>query len=336
MESPQDAVHGLGNVLIVGGCGLVGHALVRFLIENGKPEGEISDVSAVIKLTNPKVIINFASPDPMNPDKSVFGKCNIVGVQNIIECAQEQGVPVLVHSSSCEIIQDAYHDLIWANEEWPVQDSPVNGSIYAKTKAIGEELVLSANRQKGLLTVAIRLCTTFGEGDNGLTRQFIELGKKGMSKYQIGPGQNLYDFIYAGNAAEGHLLAAQILLHPNLSPGDKRIDGEAFNMTNGDPWRFWDAARFVSNAAGYPVKEEQVWKLPMAVVCLLAQIWGFMYALFTLGGEPEVQAKMLRYTGMVRTFDITKARGRLGYKPRVSMEDGLRRAVRWHLERAKK
>ena len=235
MKPPQEVVQGLGNVLVIGGCGLLGHHIVKFLIENGKPASEIAVfdisveqnrfrgvdyipgdlskkdvVSSVFKRTNPNVVVNVASPDAMAPDKSAFAKCNIVGVQNIIDCAQEQGVHVLVHSSSSEIIQDSYRDMIWATEEWPVQENPVNGSIYAKTKAVGEGLVLAANRQKGLFTTAIRLCTLLGEGDRVLTRHFIELGRKGTIRFQLGYGRNLYDFIYAGNAAEGHLLAAQV------------------------------------------------------------------------------------------------------------------------------
>jgi sterol-4alpha-carboxylate 3-dehydrogenase (decarboxylating) len=238
MKSPKETVQGLGNVLVIGGCGRLGYHIVKFLVENGKPANEISAfdisvkhnrfdgvnyiagdlaqndvVSAVFKQTNPSVIMNVASPDAMTLDKSVFARCNIVGVQNIIECAQEQGIHVLVHSSSSEVVQDSYHDMIWATEQWPVLENPVNGSIYAKTKAVGEGLVLAANRQKGLLTTAIRLCTLLGEGDRVLTRHFMELGRKGTIKFQVGHGKNLYDFIY-GNAAEGHLLAAQVRFNP--------------------------------------------------------------------------------------------------------------------------
>jgi sterol-4alpha-carboxylate 3-dehydrogenase (decarboxylating) len=238
MKSPQETVHGLGNVLVIGGCGLLGHHVVRFLVQNGKPANEISVfdisvehnridkinyiagdlsqkdvVSAVFKQTKPNVLINVASPDAMTPNKLVFARCNVVGVQNIIDCAQDQGIRVLVHSSSSEVIQNSYHDMIWATEEWPIQENPVNGSVYAKTKAIGEGLVLAANRQRGLLTTAIRLCTLLGEGDRVLTRHFMELGRKGTIKFQVGHGKNLYDFIYAGNAAEGHLLAAQVCIN---------------------------------------------------------------------------------------------------------------------------
>jgi sterol-4alpha-carboxylate 3-dehydrogenase (decarboxylating) len=106
-------------------------------------------------------------------------------------------------------------------------------------------------------------------------------------------------------------------------------------MTNGEPWRFWGAARFVSNAAGYPITEEEVWKIPLELVCFFMTIWEVVYWVFTLGGEPEVKARMLRYTQQVRTFDITKARERLGFKPRVTLKEGFRRAVNWHLEHDK-
>jgi sterol-4alpha-carboxylate 3-dehydrogenase (decarboxylating) len=40
---------------------------------------------------------------------------------------------------------------------------------------------------------------------------------------------------------------------------------------------------------------------------------------------------MIKYTAEVRTFDITKAKIRLGYRPRVVMKEGIRRAIRWHM-----
>ena len=66
--------------------------------------------------------------------------------------------------------------------------------------------------QNGLLTTAIRLCTIFGEGDRVLTKHMVEIAQNGRAKYHVGNGKNLYDFIYAENAAEGHVLAAKKLL----------------------------------------------------------------------------------------------------------------------------
>ncbi|KAF1950450.1 putative sterol-4-alpha-carboxylate 3-dehydrogenase, decarboxylating [Byssothecium circinans] len=360
MIAPEELVKSLnGHIMVVGGCGLLGYHVVKFLLENGKPASDISvfdisihsnrfpdvtyihgdiasksEVSAAFTKARPCIIVNVASPDAMTPDKRVFARCNVVGVQNIIECAQDHGIRILVHSSSSEVIQDSYYDMIWATESWPVLESPVNGSEYAKTKATGEKLALAANGERGLLTTAIRLCTIFGEADIVLTRHYIELGRSGKIRFQVGCGKNMYDFCYAGNAAEGHLLAAMGLLRASRAegriPDNERVDGEVFNLTNGKPWPFWKAARFVSTAAGYPIAEKDVWKIPLELVCFFMGIWEFIYWIVTLGREPEVKVRMLRYTAQVRTFDITKARERLGYEPRVSLEEGFRRAVEWH------
>jgi sterol-4alpha-carboxylate 3-dehydrogenase (decarboxylating) len=56
-------------------------------------------------------------------------------------------------------------------------------------------------------------------------------------------------------------------------------------------------------------------------------IWEWVYWVATCGGTPPVTRKMLKYTAQIRTFDIVKARKRLGYEPRVSMEEGLKVVV---------
>lgn len=229
-----------GPVIVIGGCGLLGHHLVRCLLDHGSRPDEITvfdistkdnrypgvtyitgDLASIEALSSafaqasPNIIINVASPDAMTPNKDVFWRCNVIGVKNVIECAQKRGIRVLVHTSSSEVVQDGYYDIHFATEEWPVLENPVNGSVYAKTKAIGEDMVLKANRQQGLLTCAIRLTTLMGEGDIVLTKQFIKLGETGNIKFQVGAGKNAYDFIYAGNAAEGHIQAAQVRFSPH-------------------------------------------------------------------------------------------------------------------------
>lgn len=60
----------------------------------------------------------------------------------------------------------------------------------------------------------------------------------------MGNGQNPYDFVYAGNLADAHLMAARALLEswgkPCPADSNVQVDGEIFNITNDDPWFFWD------------------------------------------------------------------------------------------------
>ncbi|KAF2837381.1 putative sterol-4-alpha-carboxylate 3-dehydrogenase, decarboxylating [Patellaria atrata CBS 101060] len=348
----------LGSVLVIGGCGLLGHHIVKYLLESGEATSitvfdistkfnrypgvhyingsiaSIEDISSALKESKAETIFNTASPDPLTASKRMLENVNIVGTQNVLDCAMEYGIKVLVHTSSSEVVQNSYDDMIWIKESSPLPESPVDGSVYAKTKQVGENLVLKANGTNGLLTVAIRLCTIFGEGDRILMPHIVELARSGRARYHIGTGKNLYDFIYAGNAAEGHVLAAGKLVDASLSQGAKRknkVDGEAFFMTNGDPWPFWDFSRSVAREIGRPIADKEIWRIPLVLVYFFLSIFEWVYWVVTMGGQPRVTYRMLRYTVQVRTFDITKAKERLGYRPRISMEEGLRRTVSCHI-----
>ncbi|KAH8716792.1 hypothetical protein GQ44DRAFT_775923 [Phaeosphaeriaceae sp. PMI808] len=162
----------LGSVIVIGGCGLLGYHIVKHLLQEESSPTQVqitvfdisnqnnrydnvtyingdlankSELAAAFDVARPNVIINVASPDTMAPDKSVFARCNIVGVQNIIELAQEKRIRALVHTSSSEVIQNSYYDLVFAAEDWLVLENPVNGSVYAKTKAVDEVLLTKAN-----------------------------------------------------------------------------------------------------------------------------------------------------------------------------------------------
>ncbi|ORX93674.1 putative sterol-4-alpha-carboxylate 3-dehydrogenase, decarboxylating [Clohesyomyces aquaticus] len=351
----------LGSVVVIGGCGLLGHHVVQRLLDsNAATLITVLDVStSQNRIVNPKVryttgsiasraetltalrtaqakvIINTASPDPLHPVPQVLKDVNITGTQNVLDCAIELGIKIHVYTSSSEVVQHAYDDIIWANETWPLPEHPVNGSVYSRSKQIGEELVLSANGKNGLRTAALRPCTIFGEGDRVLTKHCIDMVNDGRAKFHVGTGRNLYDFVYAGNAADAHILCAKKLLAESESempvPEDLRVSGEAFFITNGDPWPFWEFSRAVAMELGKPIADKEIWTIPLGVVCFFAVVVEWVTWVVTAGGRPSITADMLKYTAEVRTFDIGKSKKRLGYEPRVGIEEGVKRAVAWHL-----
>lgn len=351
----------LGSVFIIGGCGLLGHHIVKYLLHSNDatsitvfdvstrdkryndPKVEyitgsitsMEDLFKALQKTKPQVIINTASPDPLKPVPGLLEQVNVRGTQNVLHCAIMCGIRIIVQTSSSEVVQNSYDDILMANETWPLPDKPVDGAIYSLSKKIGEETVLKYNGMGGLLTTAIRLCTIFGEEDQVLTKYMIQMAQDGRAKYHVGSGRNLYDFIYAGNAAEGHILAAKKLLEASRATEpialEKRVDGEAFFMTNDEPWPFWEFSRFVASEVGKPIADKDVWIIPLAVACFFVGVYEWIVWAVTLGGQPSITTNMLKYTAEVRTFDITKAKERLGYKPTVGMEEGIKRAVEWHL-----
>lgn len=136
------------------------------------------------------------------------------------------------------------------------------------------------------------------------------------------------------NAASAHLLASEALLI-ETSPVESarpRIAGEAFFITNGDPMPFWDFVRALGEAAGYPVRKEDVWVIPQGLGLAMALIAEWIVWLLSFGKQTSTMNRAgIRYSCLTRTYSIDKVRTMLGYNPKVDMKEGIRRSADWWL-----
>ncbi len=190
-----------------------------------------------------------------------------------------------------------------------------------------------------MLTTAIRPAGIIGEGDVQNIPEVLKARRQGHTGFQLGSNDNLFDFTYVENAAHAHLLAALALLETHNSstiPLDtERVDGEAFIITNDSPVYFWDFPRYVWRCAGETKDTaKDAWVIPKAPGLMLATlIEGIFFFLGKVLDAPGLNKRIVRYTSMTRYYSIDKAKMRLGYKPIVSLAEGVRRAVRWVEER---
>jgi sterol-4alpha-carboxylate 3-dehydrogenase (decarboxylating) len=298
------------------------------------------DVSAVLADAKPSVIFHVASPHLMHQSASpeLFEEVNVSGTRNLLDCIYEYGcLKALVYTSSSGIIHNGHTDIINATEEVPICFFPEQTEFYAHTKGQAEVMFREANRKHGLLTCALRCTTLDGEGDNTTIPRMVGNAQAGRGKMQVGDGHNMFDFTYLRNAAYAHRLAAKKLIGTAVNapppPEDESVDGEAFVITNDEPWRFWDFVRAVGTAAGCGVKKENVWVVPTWVYYAIAVIaeWGVW--LFTFGRkESQINRKMIRFFSMTNTFDISKAKKRLGYRPQWTTQEGIDKAVQAFLQ----
>ncbi|CAI4216768.1 unnamed protein product [Parascedosporium putredinis] len=307
----------LGKVLVIGGNGFLGHHIVKLLFSSWSATVAVIDLKCE---RNRLDGAQYFEADITNADavKAVFDQfrpdiVNVEGTKVIVDACLHAGVKVLVYTSSASILSDNKTDLRNANENFPVIRAPTRPT---------EDIVLKANRtgEHNLLTAAIRPAGIFGEGDGMTTKHMVQIYVDGRTNVQVGDNNNLFDFTYVGNVAHAHLLAALRLLatyrlHPTVPLDTERVDGEAFLVTNDSPMYFWDFARTMWRAAGRDAGLEGVWKLPVDVGILL----GFL-------------SERIVYSSMTRYYNINKAKERLGYRPIVSLEEGVNRAVQWCLE----
>jgi sterol-4alpha-carboxylate 3-dehydrogenase (decarboxylating) len=364
-----DSNTSFGAVLVTGGCGFQGAHLVAaileaepdckvyaFDIDTDRPQrrhasatyitGDIADAAAVDAAfadmnPPPRVIFHTACPGSMDQNSDLHWRVNVEGTRNILASAGRSGsVRALVLTSTASVGYDGVAELKEV-KELPVLDASKQSRGYSRSKGVSETEVLAANRNNptGMLTCALRPCTTFGPDDPGFFSNIVNVVKNGQAKYRFG-GENMFDFIYVGNACHAHLLAARALLAAHGAaplPAAERVEGEAFNVTNDEHIPFWDLTVKTSNLLGSPLSHDELVAIPKAVALLIGFVAEWMVWLFSFGQrQAKVSVAAVQYTYLTHTMDINKAKARLGYKPRFSLQEGLEKTVDWYKEKDKK
>lgn len=341
----------LESVLLIGGSGFLGlHLIQQFWQESPRPKihvfdirplpdkiskyftfdpkeitihvGDLTsedDVKLAIKESNPTVIVHSASPIH-GLGQEIYEKVNVRGTANLIKCSKELGIKALVYTSSAGVIFNG-NDVHNADETWPIPEVPMDG--YNETKAIAEEMVLKANSpNENFYTVALRPAGIFGPGDRQLVPGLRQVLERGQTKFQVGDNNNLFDWTYAGNVADSHVLAAKKILDPETVSS---VGGEKFFITNDTPSYFWTLARTVWKADGHVDKYNIVLSRPVAIFV------GYLSEFFSKlsGKEPGLTPFRVKIVCAYRYHNITKAKTILGYKPNVGLEEGIRYTLDW-------
>jgi sterol-4alpha-carboxylate 3-dehydrogenase (decarboxylating) len=160
---PAQSKKALGNVLVIGGCGFLGHHVVNLLLtsytakisvldlstsRNRRPEsdgvsyynGDITNLTDILKVfreAKPDVVIHTASPVALgqtSASHALYYKVNVEGTKAVIEVCQKMGVKALVYTSSASIVSDNAGDLINADERWPIIPAKQQTEYYSTTK----------------------------------------------------------------------------------------------------------------------------------------------------------------------------------------------------------
>jgi nucleoside-diphosphate-sugar epimerase len=187
-------------------------------------------------------------------------------------------------------------------------------AYYQQTKAAAEKAVLAANGPV-LATVALRPHLIFGPSDPHLIPRVIAAAKTGKLR-RIGKRPIKVDVTYIDNAADAHLLAAN-----RLDVGSP-LAGKPYFISNGEPVELWGFIDRVLAEAGLPPVDRTVsaWKARLA-----GRVFETAYWLLRLSGEPPMTRFVAVQMSTAHWYDISAARRDLGYDPKVTVEEGLKR-----------
>jgi nucleoside-diphosphate-sugar epimerase len=320
------------KALVTGGGGFLGGAVVRLLRQRGdsvrsftrsaypwldefgveQSLGDLADPEAVERaVAGCDIVFHVAARAGVWGRYSDFFDTNVTGTHNVIAACKKHGVRKLVYTSTPSVVHHGT-DIDGGDESLPYPKR--FDAYYPETKAKAEQAVLAANGPD-LATVSLRPHLIFGPGDPHLVPRVIAGARKGRLK-RIGSKPVRVDVTYIDNAADAHVLAGD-RLDVGAPPA-----GKAYFISNGEPVELWPFIDRILAEAGLPplAKSVSAWKAKLA-----GRVLENVYWLFRLPGEPPMTRFVANQMSTSHWYDISAARRDLGYEPKVSVAEGLRR-----------
>lgn len=321
------------QTLVTGGNGFVGRYIVEQLRARGDRvrvlgRGEYPELAALgaecvrADLADPasasalatamrgvEVVFHVAAKAGVWGSFEEYYRNNVTATQRVVRAAERAGVPKLVYTSTPSV-SFGETDVEGADESAPYPARYL--APYPLTKAMAEQYVLA---RTAIATTAIRPPLVWGPRENNFFPRLMRRARWG-ALIQVGDGTNMVDVTYVENCAEAHLLAADRL--GERSP----LRGRAYFIGQEQPVNLWQFINEIVTRGGYkPVRR----KIAAARALRLAGLMETTYRALGIQSEPPLTRFTAAQMARSRWFDHSAARRDLGYGPRISTEEGLRR-----------
>jgi len=324
-------------ILVTGGTGFIGSHLVDTLVSNGEDVRMlVRKASKVEKFKNLGVDFVFGDITDKDTLKGIaedvdivyhlaamvhasaisdaayqkFREVNVNGSKNLAEECSNHPISKFIHFSST-----AAMGLI---EKHIIDESTLcrPSTPYQKSKYDSEKMILNYWRTRNLPVVIIRSSMVYGPG--GESSEFLKICriiKKGLFP-QIGKGKNLTPIVCVDDVVRAAILAAE-----------RGISGETYLITSEKSYELSVIAKLIADQLG--VKRVN-YRMPVHIAMTGAFIIELLARIFNF--SPIITRQNIKSTIADRVFSIDKARRELGYEPKVSLEDGIKRTTDWYIE----
>jgi GDP-L-fucose synthase len=315
-QAPEVAMLALADkkILVTGGAGFLGSAVVRTLRRRGCPESSLivarkadfdlaqeADVRRVLEVHRPQVVVHLAAvvggigANRANPGKFYYD--NLVMGAMLMEHARRAGVDKFVAVGTI-CAYPKFTPVPFREEDlWSGYPEETNAP-YGIAKKVLLVQAQAYRAQYGFNAVYLLPVNLYGPGDNfdpesshvipALVRKCVEAAERGDDVVEVwGTGQATREFLYVDDAARGIVLALE----------------------------HYDGAEPVNLGAGFEISIKDL-------AGLIARLTGFTGRLVWNSALPDGQPR--------RCLDTSRAETWFGFKAQTSFEEGLRRTIDWY------
>ncbi|MFH1378209.1 MAG: NAD-dependent epimerase/dehydratase family protein [Planctomycetota bacterium] len=325
------------RVLVTGGGGFLGAAIVRKLVARGDrvrsvsrkryPElealgveclqGDLCDPTVAQRACDDVSVIHHCAAKPgVWGDESEFRASNLTATETLLSAAQTAGVEKLIYTSSSSVVFNG-QDVRNGDESIPYPQTFL--ALYPKYKALAEQKVLGANSAAGLRTVALRPRLILGPGDPYLTPRIVEGARTGRLRI-VDDGRYLTDIVDIETITDAHLQAAD-----RLTP-DAPHAGKPYFITQGEPVAIGDILNRISvGCCGKRIEK----RISKSMIRRLGWLIETSYRLLRIKSEPPLTRFTALQFSVDQYFSCQAAERDFGFKPSVSIDESLERVFKW-------
>lgn len=325
------------NSLVTGATGFVGENLVKKLLERGDKvrcfartanrsvslknmgvdlaEGDVKDYDSVLEATRgmDHVYHCAAAMGIGAMPRAEYFAINEGGCKNVVKACEKEGVDRLVYVSSQSVTFD-FSPRVNATEDNPSFPSRYKDP-YSESKARGEREVIEAGRDGRLQACAIRPTFIWGRGDRLMLPAMAKMAKQNQLAL-IGGGKSKLSPSHVDNVCDIIMLAS-----------DKEgISGEAFLVTDDEDITAGEFTRRLTQAAGLPEPKKSI---PYSIAYSVSAVVEKVHELPFIKKPPSMTRYGAAIMGIDLTFSCEKAKKVLGYKPSISLDEGMRQLSDW-------
>lgn len=238
-----------------------------------------------------------------------FEQANVRGVRNMLAAATRADVSRFVFLSTTDVYGFPGRPVTESERPSP------RGFPYPDTKIQGETLVWNHWRRVGLPICVIRPAAVYGPRAQLLVVAVLQALRR-RRMVLIDGGRHVAGLTYVGNLVDALILAA-----------DSEVSvGQAYNICDGSDFTWRDYLRAMADLIEVPRPRRSH---SHRVAYALATLWEGYYRMLGRTQRPPMTRMMVELMGTDQEFPIDKARDQLGYRARVSFEEGLRHTGDW-------